>query len=72
MQPIIIASLVFHELPMLVSSCVSTPAGAAMTAVLKNPTWFPLLYGLGVFVFSLSEVADTTPKQMTDYLNAVR
>ena len=43
-----------------------------MTAVLKNPTWFPLLYGLGVFVFSLSEVADTTPKQMTDYLNAVR
>ena len=70
MQPVIIASLLFHELPMVVGLFLPR-AGAALTNVLQNQIWFPLLYGLAVFLAAVVEVAESTPKQMTDYLNAV-
>lgn len=70
MQPIMIASVLFHELPMLIS-IFSPSLGTAMGSSLQHTTWYPALYGLVVFVAACSEMADTTPKQMTDYLNAV-
>lgn len=71
MQPVIIASFLFHELPMVVA-LFSPRVGGALASFLQTGIWFPLLYGSTVFVAAIIEVAESTPKQMTDYLNAVR
>lgn len=69
MQPIIIASLLFHELPMIVG-IVNTSFSNWLAGLLKS-SCYPLLFGGAVFLASLAEVSGSTPKQMTDYLTAV-
>ena len=70
MQPIMIASLLFHELPFVIS--IFSPAlGMTLGSSFQYATWYPALYGLVVFLAACAEMGDTTPKQMTDYLNAV-
>lgn len=71
MQPIIIAGVLFHEMPQIVSM-FNASVGNALSGFLRTTRWYPILYGLVVFLASILDMADSTPKQMTEYLNAVR
>ncbi|KAL3147954.1 hypothetical protein ABBQ38_014249 [Trebouxia sp. C0009 RCD-2024] len=38
---------------------------------LTNGTWFPLIYGITIFGCGLIQLGDSSPKNMSNYLNAV-
>lgn len=40
--------------------------------LLTKGTWFPLVYGVTIFGCGLVQFADSSPKNISNYLNAVR
>jgi len=69
MQALLFASFIY-QLPAIVGM-FSFRGQVATMHFLAQGKWYPVLYGLVVFVFGMIQIGENTPSQMTKYLNAV-
>jgi len=69
MQALLFASLMY-QLPALVGMFSYQGQLAAMHFITQGK-WYPAIYGLVVFLFGMIQIGESTPGQMTKYLNAV-
>ena len=49
----------------------STQGRIWASVLLTRGTWFPLIYGITIFGCGLIQLGDSSPKNMSNYLNAV-
>lgn len=70
MQALLFASFIY-QLPMVVGM-FSFRGQVATMHFLAQGKWYPVTYGLVVFLFGMIQIGENTPSQMTKYLNAVR
>lgn len=69
MQALLFASLLY-QLPEIVS-VFSVRGQIWMSNLLTTSKWYPFIYGVVVFLFGMVQLGESTPMQMTKYLNAV-
>ncbi|DBA71337.1 TPA: hypothetical protein ACH3X2_011146 [Trebouxia sp. C0005] len=69
MQALLFASFIY-QLPMVVGM-FSFRGQVATMHFLAQGKWYPVTYGLVVFLFGMIQIGENTPSQMTKYLNAI-
>ena len=69
MQALLFASFIY-QLPAVVGM-FSYSGQLATTHFITQGKWYPVIYGLVVFLFGMIQIGENTPSQMTKYLNAV-
>lgn len=69
MQALLFASFIY-QLPAVVGM-FSYSGQLATTHFITQGKWYPVIYGLVVFLFGMIQIGENTPSQMTKYLNAI-
>ncbi|DBA87649.1 TPA: hypothetical protein ACH3X1_004659 [Trebouxia sp. C0004] len=69
MQALLFASFIY-QLPTLVGM-FSLRGQVATMHFFTQGKWYPVIYGVVVFVFGMIQIGENTPSQMTKYLNAI-
>lgn len=69
MQALLFASLLY-QLPEIVG-VFSVKGQIWVMNLLTTSKWYPFIYGFVVFLFGLVQLGESTPMQMTKYLNAI-